>query len=155
MLNFVRARNVDYVPSKLADPDIYKTLPQGAWVLPASISTAGEVVYAVPATIDPVADKAAVRNARISFSEPGKLDTKIVGMITSVAGVLTLRTDQFIAADAASMDIGTELTLKVDSTDNMVKLGVLASATDEVVAIVEVPPTAHPESELIFHCTLY
>lgn len=152
MLNFVRAKHVDYVPSKLADPTIYDKLPQGAWVLPESISN-GVVQYGVPAAIDPAADANAVKNARISFSEKGLADVKATGEVTSLNGVLVLETDMFIAGDSGSMEIGTNLTLKVDS-DHMVKLGV-AGATDVVRGVVEVPPADHPEGLLVFHATLY
>ena len=152
MLNFVRARDVDYVPSTLADAEIYKTLPQGSWVLPTGV-TNNVVTYGVPAAIDPVADINAVRNARISFSEPNRGDTKEVNKITSLRGVLTLVTDQFISADEASMAIGVPLTLKVD-TDNFVKLGV-AGATDHVVAVVEIAPSDQIDGNLEFHATLY
>ena len=153
MLNFERAKNVDYVPSKLADSAIYDKLPQGAWVLPESVTTDGTVLYSVPATIDPAADAAAVRNARISFSEQGLLDVKELGEITSLRGVLTLETDQFITSEGFAMNIGTELTLKVDS-DKVIKLGV-AGATDVVKGVVEVPPASNPDSHLVFHATLY
>ena len=153
MLNFVRARDVDYVPTKLEDAAIYETLPQGSWLLPSGFSN-GEVIYNVPASIDPVADANAIRNARISFSEMKAMDVKIAGEVTSLRGVLNLVTDQFIAADAASMEIGTELTLKLDS-DGFVKLGVVSAATDVVKGVVEVSPGAHPEGHLVFHATLY
>lgn len=154
MLNFVRARDIDYVPSKLDDADLYKTLPQGSWVLPSGVDTSGQVEYGVPAAIDAVADINAVRNARISFSEPNRTDTKEVNKITSLRGVLNLVTDQFIAADEPSMGIGVPLTLKVDA-DGFVKLGTLDAATDLVVAICDVAPSSHPEAILEFHATLY
>ena len=152
MLNFVRARDVDYVPSTLADAEIYKTLPQGSWVLPTGVVN-HVVHYGVPAAIDPVADINAIRNARISFSEPNRSDTKEVNKITSLRGVLTLVTDQYIGADEGSMAIGVPLTLKVD-TDNFVKLGV-AGATDLVMGVVEIAPSDHIDGNLEFHATLY
>lgn len=154
MLNFVRARDVDYVPSKLDNADLYKTLPQGSWVLPSGVDTQGLVEYGVPTAIDPVADINAVRNARISFSETNRTDTKEVNKITCLRGVLNLVTDQFIVADEPDMGIGVELTLKID-TDGFAKLGTLDAATDQVVAIVDVAPSAHPEAKLEFHATLY
>lgn len=154
MLNFVRARDVDYVPSKLDDADLYKTLPQGTWVLPSGVDAQGEVEYGVPTAIDPVADINAVRNARISFSEPNRTDTKEVNKITCLRGVLTLVTDQFIAADETNMGIGVPLTLKKDA-DGFVKLGTLAAATDQVVAITDVAPSANTDAALVFHATLY
>ena len=153
MLNFVRARDVDYVQSKLANADLYKTLPQGTWVLPVGVVN-GVVEYDAPTAIDPVADIDAVRNARISFSEANRTDVKAVNAITSLRGVLNLVTDQFIAADEPSMAIGVPLTLKVD-TDGFTKLGVLDAATDLVVAVVDVAPSDHPDSHLEFHATLY
>lgn len=153
MLNFVRARDVDYVQSKLADADLYKTLPQGSWVLPEGVVN-GEVTYGIPAAIDPVADINAVRNARISFSEVNRTDVKAVNGITSLRGVLNLVTDQYIAADESSMGIGVPLTLKKDA-DGFIKLGTLANATDYVVAICDIAPSDHPESHLEFHATLY
>lgn len=154
MLNFVRAKDVDYVPTVLNDAEIYKTLPQGSWVLPSGVNPQGEVEYGVPAAIDPVADINAIRNAKISFSEPNRTDTKDVNKITTLRGVLTLETNQFIAADEPNMGIGVPLTLKKDA-DGFVKLGTLAAATDQVVAVVDVAPSANPEANLIFHATLY
>ena len=153
MLNFVRARDVDYVPTKLANAELYKTLPQGSWVLPTGVVN-GIVEYDKPAVIDAVADINAVRNARISFSEINRTDVSAVQSITSLRGVLNLVTDQFLAADEGSMGIGVELTLKVD-VDGFVKLGTLAAPTDQVVAIVDVAPSDHPDSYLEFHATLY
>lgn len=154
MLNFVRARDIDYVPTKLDDADLYKTLPQGSWVLPSGVDAVGLVEYGIPAAIVQATDANAIRNARISFSEMNRTDTKEVNKITSLRGVLNLVTDQFIAADEASMSIGEPLTLKKDA-DGFVKLGILDAATDVVVAYCDVAPSDQPDARLEFHATLY
>lgn len=144
MLRERRTKHVEYRAVKLADIASGAKVPDGSLIVPIDTSN-GEVLYGIPVTFN--STDAIVRLAKPVFSEAERFDTLNTGKTIVLEGRIEFSTDQFIAANANNMTIGTELTVTKD-TDGFLKFDV-ASGSSIVVAKVGMAPADHPDGHLV------
>lgn len=147
MLELTRFINkMDVEDVTLLDRSKYNVYEDGMWLTPQAGVNVGKWTMSAS---DTVSTDAATRMAKMVWMEKGRTDARAVGKMSVISGGgVRGKTDVFVAASAASMLVGVELTIKKDA-DGVVKFDV-ATSGDVVKAIVHTAPADDAKGLLHF-----